>query len=88
MATLVVAIIFGVINFDLVELNFLLGKDEFPLSILIFAAFLLGLLFGVSLDAWILYRQRSSISRLKQKAKDTEEELNNLRKMPLKGFES
>jgi uncharacterized membrane protein YciS (DUF1049 family) len=87
MATLVVAIIFGVVNFNAVTIDYLLGKSEVPLSILLFATFLLGLLFGISLDSWVLYRQRNRIHKLEKRAKMTEEELSNLRKMPLKDFE-
>lgn len=86
MATLVVAIVFGALNFDSVSVNYLLGEAESPLFILLFVAFFFGLLAGVGLDGWLLYRQRIKISRLEKKAQSTEQELNNLRKMPLKGF--
>lgn len=84
MATLVVAIVFAVTNYDAVTIDYFFGERQIPLSILIFLIFLLGLLFGLALDSLILLRQRSQIQRLKKKIVAVDEELNNLRKMPLK----
>ena len=87
-ATLVVAIIFAVANYSPVTINYFVGEIQIPLSILIFLIFLLGLLFGLALDSLILLRQRSQIQGLKKKIVAVEEELNNLRKMPLKDINS
>lgn len=84
MATLVVAIIFAVINFGKVPVKFFFGETQAPLAALLFGAFLFGLLFGLALDAWLRFRQRTRIRKLEQEKAATEAELNNLRKMPLK----
>ncbi len=86
-ATLVVAIIFASINYTHVSLDYFIGEKELPLSILLIFAFLAGLLFGVLLDAWILYRQRSRIRSLERVAEARKKELANLRNLPLKDLE-
>ncbi len=84
MATLVVAIIFASVNHELVTLNYLLGKTELWLSAIVFGSVTVGLLIGLSLEGWLLLRQRARIRKLEALVKTTESELNNLRNMPLK----
>lgn len=84
MATLVVAIIFAVTNYGKVPVKYFFGETHAPLAVLLFGAFLLGLLFGLSLDAWLRLRQRTLIRKLEKEKAATEAELNNLRKMPIK----
>ena len=83
MATLVVAIIFAWMNRDVIALNYLLGKTEVGLYIVIYAMFLLGLFLGVLFDAWVLYRQRARIRKLEKTVDAYQKELSNLRKLPL-----
>lgn len=84
MATLVVAIIFAVINYGKVPVRYFFGETHAPLAILLFGAFLFGLLFGLALDSWLRLRQRARIRMLEKEKAATEAELNNLRKMPIK----
>ena len=84
MATLVVAIIFAWMNRSTVALNYLFGETEVGLYIVIYAMFLFGLLSGVLLDAWIMYRQRARIRKLEKAAEANQKELSNLRKLPLR----
>jgi uncharacterized membrane protein YciS (DUF1049 family) len=87
MATLVVAIIFATVNYNRITLNYFIGKTDIPLSMLIFSIFLFGLLFGLLLDAWIMYRQRSRIRSLEKSVEAYKLELSNLRNMPLRDLE-
>ncbi|MBN1378399.1 MAG: DUF1049 domain-containing protein [Gammaproteobacteria bacterium] len=87
MATLVVAIIFATANYNHVTLYYFVGQTKLPLSILIFSVFLFGLLFGLMLDAWIMYRQRARIRSLEQLAAANQKELSNLRNLPLRDLE-
>jgi len=84
MATLVVAIIFAVINYGKVPVRFFFGESQVPLAVLLFGSFLFGLLFGLTLDAWLRFRQRTLIKKLEKEKAATEAELSNLRKMPIK----
>jgi putative membrane protein len=87
MATLVVAIVFAAANYDLVTLDYLFGETELPLSILIIVSFLSGLVIGVLMDAWILYRQRARIHGLQKLVEANQKELDNLRSLPLRDLE-
>jgi uncharacterized integral membrane protein len=87
MATLVVAIIFTAANYDPVSLNYFTGKISLPLSILVLAVFLCGLLFGLLLDAWVMYRQRARIRSLEKLLDANKQELSNLRNLPLRDLE-
>ncbi len=87
MATLVVAIIFASINYTHVPLDYFLGEGEWPLSILLISAFLAGLLFGVLMDAWVLFRQRNRVKSLEKTVDANQTELDNLRNLPLRDLE-
>jgi uncharacterized integral membrane protein len=84
MATLVVAIIFAVTNYGKVPVKYFFGQSQVPLAVLLFGSFLLGLISGLALDAWLRHRQRMLIRRLEKEKAATEAELSNLRKMPIK----
>lgn len=86
-ATLVVAIIFAVTNFDSVRVEFFGSETHTPLSVLLFAVFACGLVLGVALDAWILISQRRKIKNLEKTVEATTVELANLRKMPIKDLD-
>lgn len=88
MATLGVAIVFAVLNFDAVPFHFLLGETRASLSILLFGAFLAGLGFGLILDGWVMLQQRNRIRRLERQVRICQSELSNLRKLPLKDFDT
>lgn len=83
-ATLAVAIIFAILNSETVPFHYLVGIGEIQLYILLFIFFLSGLAFALSLDCWVMWRQRQRIRRLRQQVDVAQSELNNLRKQPLK----
>ena len=80
---LVVAIVFAVDNYQDVPIHWLMLRAEWPLSIILFGAFLLGLVLGIMLDAYKLWRQRGRIRHLEKTLTAAETELRDLRKSPL-----
>ena len=78
------ALTFAGLNAELVSVNYYLGKAQLPLSLLAVLSFMVGGLLGL-LTAFIIYiKLKYANRRLKHRLKLVEEELINLRALPLK----
>lgn len=70
-------------NADLVSLNYVLGVVELPLALFALLVFIAGALFSALLMVPHLMRGRQRIRRVNRACREQEQELKNLRKMPL-----
>lgn len=83
-AIFVIALAFAVINADPVRLNYYLGSSELPLSLVLIVAFAVGAVMGLAVNLGRILRLRHVISQLRRAARITEQELANLRAIPLR----
>ena len=81
---LLVGLLFYVKNNQTVELNYIIGTTELPVSLLLLACLSLGALLGILATIPMLLRIRHQKSRLEKQVKMTEKEVNNLRVLPVK----
>ncbi|MES2997809.1 MAG: LapA family protein [Pseudomonadota bacterium] len=78
------ALAFAGLNAELVSVNYYLGKAQLPLSLLAVLSFIVGGLLGL-LTAFVIYiKLKYANRRLKHRLRLVEEELINLRALPLK----
>lgn len=78
------AILFAVLNTESVNLNYYYGKSELPLSLLIVISLSIGALLGVLTCFSIIVRVKRENSSMKKDIKLIEEEVSNLRRLPLR----
>lgn len=87
---IVVVIVLGLgfaqINATAVTLNYYFDSLSTPLSLLLALTLGLGVLLGVIASSAAIFRSRREIARLRRQMKLREEELMNLRAIPLKDF--
>ena len=81
---ILLGIIFACFNAEPVILNYYLGSIKFPLSALLIFALVIGVFLGLLAGLIIYIRLRSTSVRLRRRLKSVEEELSNLRALPLK----
>ncbi len=80
----VVALAFAVINADDVPLNYYLGTSQVPLSLVLVFTFALGAALGVLAALGKMLFLKREISRLRRAARSREQELANLRALPIR----
>lgn len=80
----VIATSFTVLNAGSVQLNLYLYSVEAPVSILIFLCLVIGALLGLIAGAGAVLKRGHEIRRLKRKLATCEEEVLNLRNIPIK----
>lgn len=80
---LIVGLSFAVLNAEKVPLNYYLGQSELPLSLLLVLAMAFGALLGVISTLGLLLAQKSETARLRRKHELCEQELKNLRQLPI-----
>jgi putative membrane protein len=78
------ALTFAGLNAEPVTINYYLGKSELPLSLLAILSFILGGLLGLLMAFTIYIKLQYANRRLRHRLKLVEEELVNLRALPLK----
>ena len=76
--------IFAVLNAELVSFNYYFGSRELPLSLIITAALGAGVLLGILAGIGMLLGLKRENASLKQHARLANEEVKNLRNIPLK----
>jgi len=81
---LVVAAFFASLNPGEVMLHYYFGSIELPLAILLVATLGVGLLLGLFVGFGLFLRAKRDQVRLQRKARLAEQEVNNLRAIPLK----
>ena len=80
----VIGLSFAILNAHPVELNYYFGKLNFPLSLLLVEALVLGAFLGLMSAGAILLKAKGESRHLKKRIKNVERELENLRALPLK----
>ncbi|HEY5702060.1 MAG TPA: LapA family protein [Gammaproteobacteria bacterium] len=80
--TLVIALLFFVKNYQVLEFNYILGVIELPLSMLMLIGFILGLVIGILAMLPMIFRLKHTQNRLKKQIRINEKEITNLRVMP------
>lgn len=80
----VLATAFTVLNAGTAQLNLYLYSVEAPISILVFVCLVIGALLGLVAAAGTVLKRGHEIRRLKKKLATCEEEVLNLRNIPIK----
>lgn len=80
--TLVIALLFFVKNYQILEFNYILGVIELPLSMLMLIGFIFGLVIGILAMLPMIFRLKHTQNRLKKQIRINEKEITNLRVMP------
>lgn len=84
---LLVIILFGMtfatLNSESVTINYYLGQNTLPLSLLLVLVFAFGCLIGMVVGIWLLIKSKIVNYRLKQRLHLAEKEIDNLRAIPL-----
>ena len=80
--TLVIALLFFVKNYQVLEFNYILGVIELPLSMLMLIGCILGLVIGILAMLPMIFRLKHTQNRLKKQIRINEKEITNLRVMP------
>lgn len=81
---ILIGITFAALNAEPVAINYYLGASETPLSLLLIIAMLFGVFLGLCACLVFYWKQKSLVSKLKQRLKITEAEVAKLRVLPLK----
>lgn len=81
---LVVAAFFASLNPAEVTLNYYFGSADLPLAILLVAAMGVGVMLGLFAGLGLYVRAKRTQLRLQRKARLAEQEVNNLRAIPLR----
>lgn len=83
---ILIGIAFTVLNFGVVTLNlYFVQFDKVPLAVLVLIAALIGALLGVLVCAGALMKRQHELRGLRKKAERAEQEVQNLRNIPIKG---
>lgn len=78
------ALVFTWVNVEPVELYYLAGSIEVPLPVALWTAVLLGAILGILASAGRMLRLKRENLRLRRSARMAEEEVTNLRNLPIK----
>jgi putative membrane protein len=81
---LVFGLFFGLLNAEPVTVNYYFGTRELPLSFVLVVMLVLGALFGVLAGLAHAFKLRREIHRLRKEHRLVEQELANLRALPIK----
>ena len=79
----IVGISFSILNATPVSLNYYIGTSTLPLSLLLILVLLLGFMLGTLLLSLRLIKEKTKVRQLRKKQKNLEQELMNLRSIPL-----
>ena len=75
---------FALMNAESVQLNYYFGSVQAPLSLVIVIAIIIGAALGVLATTGIVFGQKRELAKLKKSNKLAEQEVSNLRSLPLK----
>ena len=79
-----VGLSFAVLNAQAVSLNYYLGTLEVPLSMALVSSLALGAVLGVLVSLVLLISLKRQVRRLRRKVETAEQEVANLRAIPIK----
>jgi putative membrane protein len=81
---ILIGITFAALNASPVLINYYVGSSKVPLSLLLVLSLILGILLGMLISVVPYLRLHNKNRRLRQRLKIVEEEVINLRALPLK----
>ena len=77
-------LLFTLLNAEPVSLNYYLGQLEQPLALILVVTFIAGAIIGLLSSVLVVISSRHEVSQLRKKIKETEQEVLNLRSIPIK----
>lgn len=80
---ILIGITFAVLNPGTVTINYYMGQQVMPLSLLLAIDFVFGSLIGLLVGAWLLLKVKVKNYQLSKQIKVSEKEIENLRAIPL-----
>ncbi len=80
---IILGITFAALNHDPVKINYYLGEQSLPLSLLLVLSFISGSVIGLGVGLWIFFKTKLVNYRLNHQLKVAEKEIENLRAIPL-----
>lgn len=80
---IILGITFAVLNHTPVTINYYIGQNTLPLSLLLILSFIIGALLGLLVAFWISFKLKIKNYRLRHQLKTAEKEIENLRAIPL-----
>lgn len=81
---LLLVLFFTILNGEPVTVNYYFGEVQAPLALTIILALVGGAILGLISSVVIIMSTRHEVSKLRRQIKHTEQELTNLRTMPIK----
>lgn len=81
---LVFGLFFGLLNAEPVNVNYLFGSRELPLSFVLVMMLIIGALAGALAGLSLAFRVKREVYRLRREVRLAEKELTNLRSLPIK----
>ena len=81
---LLLVLLFTLLNAEPVSLNYYLGQVEQPLALILVVTFVAGALIGLLTSVVMILSARHDVSKLRKQIKQTEQEVMNLRSIPIK----
>jgi putative membrane protein len=81
---LLLVLFFTILNGEPVTVNYYLGKIQAPLALVIILALVSGAILGLISSVLVIMATRHEVSKLRREIKHTEQELMNLRTLPIK----
>jgi len=81
---LLLVLLFTLLNAEPVSLNYYLGQVEQPLALILVVSFVGGALIGLLSSVVVILSSRREVSKLRKQIKSTEQEVTNLRSIPIK----
>lgn len=80
----IIGVTFALLNDGQVTLNYYIGTKQLPVSLLIILCLGVGALVGIFVTLFPLFRLKRSNWQLKRRIKQVEQEVQNLRSIPIK----
>ena len=81
---LLLVLLFTLLNSEPVTINYYFGEVPAPLALVLILTLIAGALMGLLSSILVILSSRREIAKLRRQVRDTEEELMNLRKLPIK----
>jgi putative membrane protein len=81
---LLLVLFFTILNGEPVTVNYYLGEVQAPLALVIILTLVSGAILGLISSVLVIMATRHEVSKLRRELKHTEQELMNLRTLPIK----
>lgn len=81
---IILGISFAILNGELVTVHYYIGIKQIPLSLVMALTFSFGLMIGLLITIFYIFRLKTEKYRLKKRLKIADQEIENLRAIPIK----